>query len=146
MRTLESGVEATALQTCAVARTVQASVVRAVYDCSQTLGRFVPLASPAPRDDTKRPKYVGVGDPVEIINTVYRCASDLLELHREFVFRLIEASEPALRAHASQDHRERPRRRAEAIPGLASVTHIARGMSALESPAIKHDYSPPSRR
>lgn len=125
MRTLESGAEAMALHTCAVARTVQASVVRAVYDCSRALGRFVPVPLPAAGETTVRLKHIGVGDPVAIINSVYNCASDLVDLHREFVFRLIEASEAALRPHTGEEPRGRPDRCAEDTTSLASVTYIA---------------------
>ena len=126
MRNLESGAEAMALHTRVVARTLQASVIRAVYDCSRTVGRLVPVASPVAHKYTARLKDLAVGDPVAIIDTMYDCASDLVDLHREFVLRLIEAAESATHAAASgQRHRNRAPRRAAVTRGLASVTHIA---------------------
>ena len=75
----------------------------AAAEAVQAWSNAVAKLAPAPQSIRDLPPLVGetVGDPTEIVDSVYDFAAQLLTLNKQFVHRLLEAAEPAKPTKAS---------------------------------------------
>jgi hypothetical protein len=75
----------------------------AAAEAVQAWSNAVAKLAPTPQSIRDLPPLVGetVGDPTEIVDSVYDFAAQLLTLNKQFVHRLLEAAEPAKPTKAS---------------------------------------------
>ncbi len=70
----------------------QAATIEAVKQWSESVAKFAPNAPATPAMPAEVQK--ALGDPAEIIDSVYDFAGKLLELNKKFVQDLLEAQQP----------------------------------------------------
>jgi hypothetical protein len=77
---------------------------QAAVDAIQAWSDAVAKVAPTPQSVRGLTPFVAdtVGDPTAIVDSVYDFAGQLLTLNKEFVHRLLEATEPASRERAKE--------------------------------------------
>jgi Lhr-like helicase len=85
----------TAMQTQAIEaiKSGQTATLEAVQAWRESVAKVTPQTAPVPEVPAEFTQ--AIGDPAEIVDSVYDFAGQLLELNKEFVHKLLAAAQPA---------------------------------------------------
>ena len=96
MQTPQEAIAAMQVQALDAIRAGQAASLEAVKNWNEAVAKFTPPAPQAAPNLPDIPAQLkdAVGDPSTIVDSVYDFASQLLELNKQFVHQLLDASRP----------------------------------------------------
>lgn len=89
--TPQEAMQAMQQQTLDAIKNSQAATLEAVRAWNESAAKFAPpMPTPELPDEVK----ASMGSPVEMIDSAYHFASQLLEMNKEFMYQMLDASAP----------------------------------------------------